>query len=165
MTRLWHNFRRGQERDAELDAELGSFEAMLADEYAARGETPEQARRQAHLAVGGRESVKEAVRDIRTGAGIEQALRDLRHAVRALRRSPSFSIFTILTFALAVGGVTLIVTLTNAVFLKPLPYPRSDRLVSLMEKSVNDPGHGFTVAAPNFEDWERQDTLFQRMAL
>ena len=84
---------------------------------------------------------------------------------RTLRRSPVFATFTLLTFALATGGVTLIVTLINAVLLAPLPYPASGRLVTLMEKGVHDESRGSQTAAPNFQDWERQGTLFERMAL
>jgi hypothetical protein len=161
----FRNLWQRRQRDADLDAELASFEAMLVDQHLAEGASTTGAHRQAHLSVGSREGVKDAVRDVRAGAMLDQAFRDLRHSLRTLRRSPGFTIFTLLTFALAIGGVTLIVTLTNAVLLAPLPYPGSERLVTLMEKGLHEEGRGGLVAAPNFQDWERQDSLVQRMAL
>ncbi len=165
LARTLRNLLHRQTQDADLDAELASFETMLVDQHLADGASNTDAHRRAHLRVGSRDAVKEAVRDVRAGAMLEQAWRDFRQALRTLRRSPVFATFTLLTFALATGGVTLIVTLINAVLLAPLPYPGNDRLVTLSEKGVHEQGRGSLTAAPNFQDWERQDTLFQRMAL
>ena len=70
-----------------------------------------------------------------------------------------------LTFALSIGGLTIIFSLVNAVLLRPLPYPESDRLMSLMEADKVTPVGGYSVAAPNFFDWEQQATSFESMAL
>ena len=56
---------------------------------------------------------------------------DLRQALRALRRSPSFSVVTIATVALGIGATTSIYTVVDGVLLNPLPYPGGDRLVSI----------------------------------
>ncbi|HET7584285.1 MAG TPA: ABC transporter permease [Gemmatimonadaceae bacterium] len=57
--------------------------------------------------------------------------RELRQAARALRRTPSFTVVTLLTLALGIGAATAIFTLLDAVVLRPLPYPDADRLVTL----------------------------------
>lgn len=161
---LW-NFHHREQQEADLDAELSSFQQLLVDQHKADGASTTDADRQARKRVGNPESVKESVREVRAGAMVEQGIRDFRHAIRTLRRSPVFATFTLLTFALATGGVTLIVTLVNAVLLAPLPYPRGDRLVTLMEKGLHDEGRGGQIAAPNYLDWERQATLFDHMGV
>ena len=57
--------------------------------------------------------------------------REFRHAVRSLRRAPTFTAMTIVTLTLALGAATAIFTILDAVILRPLPYPHGDRLVAL----------------------------------
>jgi putative ABC transport system permease protein len=155
--------RHAVERD--LGEEIASYEDLLVDEHLAAGESPEAARRASRLTLGGAESVKDAVRDVRAGARVEQLGHDVRYAFRTLGRSRGFTAFTLLTFAVAIGGLTVIFSLVNAVLLKPLPYPRSDRLVMVLQASVQHPVGGYVVSAPNYLDWERQNDVFERMAL
>lgn len=162
---LLRNLLRRPMVEADLDAELRAYLEELTAEKIRRGMTSGAARRAALLELGGAEQVKERVRDARAGALIEQGLSDLRHGVRTLRRSPGFTAFSLATFAVAIGGVTVILSLANAVLVRPLPYPDSDRLVMVLEASAGSTTGGFTVAAPNYLDWERQHSVFEHMAL
>ena len=153
-------------RDDELNEEIDSYLDLVTREKIRNGMSPEEARRQATLEMEGTDHVKEAVRDVRRGAWLDQILRDIRFGIRTLRRTPAFTTFTVLTFALTIGGLTTIFSLVNAMLLRPLPYPESDRLVTLMEASRNQPANiGYNVAAPNYLDWEAQATSFSGMAL
>lgn len=88
--------------------------------------------------------------------------RDLRHALRMLVRSPGFAATTILILGLGIGAATAIFTVVNGVLLQPLPYPHSDRIVSLRE--VDTKGQESALAGPNFEDIHDQSHSFQALA-
>jgi predicted permease len=153
------------QRERELNDEIDSYVELATAEKIRQGMSPEAARRAARMELEGADHVKDAVRDVRRGAWLERIVRDVRFGIRALRRTPAFTAFTMLTFALAIGGLTTIFSLVNAVLLRPLPYPESHRLVALMEDYRSTNTGGFPVAAPNFHDWQQQATSFEGMAL
>ncbi len=109
-------FRRRVERD--LDAEMSAFLDQLADEKVRAGLSADQARREARLALGGAEQVKEQVRTARAGALVEQFVQDLRFGLRQLRRAPGFTTVVVLTLALGIGTSTAVFTLADALFLR-----------------------------------------------
>lgn len=57
--------------------------------------------------------------------------RDMRVAVRGLRRHPAFAGAAVLTLALGIGATVAMFSVVESVVLRPLPYPRSDRLVAV----------------------------------
>src|SRR5947209_14040312 len=89
-------------------------------------------------------------------------MNDLRFAFRQLFKSPAFSIVAIGTLALSIGANTAIFSIINAVLLRPLPYPNPDRIMV-----VNESGNGqeFSVSLPNYEDWKRDNTVFEHLAV
>src|SRR5262249_11170759 len=95
----------------------------------ARGLSAAEARRTAAAEMGGLEAVKEGVRAVRAGAGLESLLRDLLQAVRQLRRAPGLSAAVIRTPALAIGANAAVFSVVEAVLLAPLPYRDADRLM------------------------------------
>jgi putative ABC transport system permease protein len=161
---LRNRFRR-RAVEGDLAAEVEGYLELLVTEKIAAGLTPAAARRAARLELGSSDGIKEGVRDIRTGSWLDQLSRDLRFAVRGLRGAPGFALFAVLTFAVAIGGITIIATLVDAALLRPLPYRDSDRLAVVLEARATKLTGGFAVAAPNFLDWERQNRVFEGMAL
>ena len=107
--------------DRELDQELESHVAMLADENIRRGMSPEEARRAAMIRVGGRESTKEQHREIRGLPFLETLAQDLRYTFRTLRRDSAFAIFAILIVGLGIGVSCTIFSVVNTLLLRPLP--------------------------------------------
>ncbi|PYQ23539.1 MAG: hypothetical protein DMF81_08525, partial [Acidobacteria bacterium] len=94
--------------EADLSRELASHLALLEDELLRRGLPAEQARRAARLSLGGVEQVKELHRDERSFVWLDDARRDLRHAVRLLRRDPLFALTAVLSLAIGIGANTTI---------------------------------------------------------
>src|SRR5262245_8662236 len=67
---------------------------------------------------------------------------DLRHAVRALLATPSFTIGALLVLTLGTGATTAIFSLVNAVALRPLPFPEPNRIVAIGIRANTAPGGG-----------------------
>ncbi len=146
------NWRR---REEHLEKELRFHLDQHAADLIARGVTPEEARRQARLALGGPEQVKEQCREVRATRWLEDLRQDLRYALRTLRQQPEFAAVALLTLALGIGATSVMFTLINSVLLKPLQYPHSERLVTLHEHTVKFADQwGF--AYPSFQDCQRE---------
>lgn len=86
-------------------------------------------------------------------AGImDRVLQDVRFAVRTLQKSPGFTAAVIATIALGIGANTAIFTVVDGIILRPLPFPDSDRVVSLCETHARV-GDYCVTSFPNAADW------------
>lgn len=96
---------------------------------------------------------------------IQMIAQDLKYALRALRRRPGFSVVTVLTLAIGIGGTTAIFGAVNAVLLRPLPYPGPDEIVRVFKTPLKAPDRvGGTVSPPDFADWRRDNRSFMELA-
>ncbi|PZQ13227.1 MAG: permease [Rhodanobacter denitrificans] len=87
-------------------------------------------------------------------------LADLRHAWRALRAQPAFFATTVLTLTLGIGALTAILTVYDAVLLKPLPFADADRIVRITREQP--PAHGSTISLQAFQEWrDRSGAAFE----
>ncbi|HEV8471699.1 MAG TPA: ADOP family duplicated permease, partial [Methylomirabilota bacterium] len=127
----WRRFRQRSVLEEKLDKELRFHVAQHTDDLVARGIPADEARRQARLALGGPEQVKEECRDVRGTRWIEDLLQDIRYALRVFRKLPGFAVLALLIVALGIGATTVMFTVINSVLLRPLPYPDADRLLTL----------------------------------
>ncbi len=84
---------------------------------------------------------------------------DLRHAVRLLVRSPGFTFAALAAIALGIGANTAMFTVVNAVLLKPLPYPQTDRIVNITRQG------GGNVSPPMAYFWQQSSTCFDDYAV
>src|SRR4249920_1984408 len=99
-------------------------------------------------------------------------LQDVTIALRYFRRSPGFAVTAVLTLALGIGATTAIFSLVDGILLRPLPFPKADRLVAV-ETLEFPPGVAPTNPAaadylgtsyPDFFDWQRQNHTFESLA-
>ena len=143
MTRLlavWRNIRHRAIVERELDEEMrATIDLLVADNIRA-GMPPDAARRAALLQLGGVESVKQQVRDVRRGAFVDSTLRDVRYAARLLWRNPLFTLTAALSLAIGIGATTAVFTVANGLLLRAATgVADPGRLVDIVRRN---PTHG-----------------------
>ncbi len=84
-------------------------------------------------------------------------LRDMRHGLRAMVRSPGFTVVALVTMALGIGANTAMFSIVNGVILKSLPYPDADRIVYLRETNLSRGWTSFSIAPLNLWDWQERN--------
>jgi predicted permease len=150
-----------QRQEQDFSAELESHLQMNIDDNLRSGMSPEAARRDAIRRLGGIEPTKQAHRDRRTLPFFETIFQDIRFALRQLRRSPGFTITSILMLALGVGASVAIFAFVDAALLKPLPYADANRLADVAERGVAFPRSN--ISYQDFLDWRRLNKSFSSL--
>ena len=131
--------------EADLDQEVQSHFAMLAEENVRAGMSPEEARRAANIALGGIEQLKEQVREEQIGNWFHSVLTDCRYGVRQFRRNAGFTAVAVLTLALGIGANTAIFSLIDAVMLRSLSVRDPQSLVVFRWQAHHNPKyHGYS---------------------
>jgi macrolide transport system ATP-binding/permease protein len=148
-------------RERELADEIESHLQMHIDDNIRSGMTPEQARRNAILKLGGIESTKEAYRDGSTIPFLENLVQGVRYAIRQLRKNPGFTCTSILMLALGLCASVAIFAFVDATLIKPLPYPDPTRLVGVTERSAMFPRANLSY--PDYLDWKRFNKVFSSL--
>lgn len=150
--------------DRDLAAELESHLQFHIDDNLCAGMSPEEARRQALLKLGGLDQTKESVRDRRGLPWLDSLIYDTRFALRMLRKNPGFTTVAILTLALGIGANTAIFSLVNTVLLAPLPYKNVDRLVWVWGRSARTGLETDTPISPgDFVEWRERSGIFETL--
>lgn len=129
--------------DRELHAELEGHLQLHVDDLIRSGLSEAEAQRQARIAMGGLERIQEEVRDQRGVPVIAQLVQDTRHAMRMMRRQPTFSIAAILVLALGIGANTAVFGLVDGLLLRNLPVERPSELVRLTGRGDEILGYRF----------------------
>jgi len=92
---------------------------------------------------------------------METLLKDLRYALRNLRRNPGFTLLAVLTLALGIGANSAIFSVVNAVVLEPLPYPNPERLVFITSQFPSLGFDQFWISMPEFIEFRDHNKSFQ----
>jgi len=152
----------GKERD--LADELESHLALQIEDNVRSGMSPEQARREAVLKLGGMAQAKELYRDRRSIPVLETTLQDLKFSLRTLGKSPGFTCIAVITLALGMAANTTIFSLVSSVLLRKPPVPDPDRLMAISTINTAEPGSFLDSSAPDFLAWREQARSLEEVA-
>ena len=138
MFRLSQLFNRRRRYD-DLSVSIQEHVEERVDELMAGGMPRAQAEQAARREFGNVGLVEQKSREAWQWPALESLLADLKFVLRRLRKSPGFTMTVLLTLAIGIGANTAVFSVVNSVILKPLPYPDSDRLISM---HLDAPGAG-----------------------
>jgi len=158
-------FFRKRRSEAEFAAELEGHLQLHVEDNLRAGMTPEAARRDALMKLGGLEQAKENYRDRRTLPVLEAVLQNLRFGSRILLKSPGSTAAVVIALALGIGASTAMFTVVRSVLLKPLPFKEPEKLIRLYEQSADDKLAYNYVAGGIFEAWKSQSHGFSDLAI
>jgi predicted permease len=168
-------FRLEREQPAladDVDAEIDAHLAMRAAELVAQGMTPEAARDEARRQFGDIAATRGAIlaldqvhashaRRQESWDGLRQ---DIRHGLRLLRASPTFTTVAVVTLALGIGASAAIFSIVHQVVLRPLPFPDPQQLVSAWPvRADRVPTADHSMSVPDLEDWRATQHEFVRL--
>jgi predicted permease len=140
--KLWFRLRslgRLSRLESELDQELEVHLELEAEKNRRAGMSPEEARRTAHISLGGVEQTKERMRDAWGASFLEALGQDVRYGLRSIRQNKAFAATVVLTLGLGIGANTAIFSVVNGVLLRPLPYGEPERLVTVRQTLTAPP--------------------------
>ena len=152
----------GAREDAETREELRFHLEMEMEKNLRAGMEPREARRQAHVRLGGVDAIREAVRDARGGRPLEDLVRDLGYAVRGLRRNPGFTLAAVVSLAVPIAFNTTSFTIVDAILFRPLPVVRPAQIVDVYTSHPVDPWS--TSSYADYLDLRAENEVFSDMA-
>src|SRR5687767_3212469 len=147
-----------------VDDEIAFHVDMVAEQLAAEGYAPEEARREALRRFGDLDGVRSRCYDIshshatamRHNEMLSTVWQDIVYAARGLRRAPGFSLVVLLTLGLGIGATTAMFSVVRGVLLRPLPFPDAERVVRLWPANSKAGTERPIISAVELEDWERE---------
>jgi len=154
---MWHrltNLLRRESVDAEIDEELQSHLEMAVEDGMRAGMSEEEARRAARLRFGNPVTMRERTAGADAALAVDGMWRDVRYALRQLKRSPGFAVTAVLTLALGIGATTAIFTLVQQVMLRSLPVARPEQLWRIGDSDDCCYSARYSQGDWNFFSWE-----------
>ncbi|HEY4249031.1 MAG TPA: ABC transporter permease [Lacunisphaera sp.] len=147
--------------DAQMAEEMRTHLAMETEAKVAAGLSPEEARYSALREFGNVASAQERTRDEHGWVWLELMFKEIRLAVRSLRRAPGFSLSVITTLALCLGPNTAILSMLYALVLKPLPFHDPDRLVVIQNIAEKSGGAKRVSSVVQYRDFSAHADRFE----
>jgi putative ABC transport system permease protein len=165
LARLGGLFRRDH-HDRELSAELESHLRFHIEDNLHAGMTPEAARREALMKLGGIEQTKQIYRERGGLPFLETFLHDLRYSCRTLRKEPGFTLVAVLTLSLGIALNASIFSLLSAFLLRRPPGHDPDRVavISSVSPASSSRPDAYRVSPPNYLAWRDANQVFTEIA-
>jgi putative ABC transport system permease protein len=160
--RFLNLFRRSRVSE-EIGDELQFHIEECVDELVAQGLSEAGARAQAARRFGSAALCQERTRDVSVCRLAADLLEDAAYALRALGRTPAFTVAAVLTLALGIGATTAIYSVVRTVWLRPLPYRDPDRVVRIWETNARLGIGKFSSSVPNFVSWRERARSFESL--
>src|SRR5262245_51051197 len=151
--------------DRDRAEELRSYLAIETDENIARGMSADAAHRAAHLKLGNSVRIREEIYRMNTISPVDTFGRDLRLALRGMRRRPCFTLAVVLTLALGIGANTAIFGVVDGVLIKPLSYPNAGELVSIKHVAPGLNVSELRMSATQYFTYRDEGRVFQHIGL
>ncbi len=162
--RRLHGALSAQHSDADFAAELESHLEMHIEDNLRSGMTPQEARRQALIRLGGVEQTKQAYRERGTLPWFEGLAQDLRYGLRLMARNPGFTAVAVATLAIGIGATTTVFSWIDAALIRPLSgVADPSRLVVL--ESVTPGGELVPNSYPDYRDFRDRLKLLDGVAV
>ena len=154
------SFFRWRRQEVELDEEIRFHLTEEMEDQIAEGLSPAAARAAARRDFGNLPLIRELTRETWGWGVAERLLQDVRSAVRQLRARPAFTVAVVGILGLGIGANTAMFAIVNGVLLKPLPYPRPDRLVHIDAMIPSRPGGRLLIMrAENADIWRSASSI------
>jgi putative ABC transport system permease protein len=161
--------------DSGIRADIDAYLELRAREFISDGMGAKEAHNAAKEAFGDPEEIAAECRAVSTreaqhprGTGLIFSLtQDLRHTIRSLTRTPTFTVVSVLTLAIGIGATTAIFSVVSGVLLQPLPYDEPDDLVAIYTYFSPESGMDFpkyAVGSPEYFDYIDQSHSMQSVA-
>jgi predicted permease len=152
----------GRNHANRLKEEMELHAELLAAEHRHQGMPEKEAHYAARRDLGNVTRLEEEYRQQNGLPVLENLWRDLRFAVRMLRRNPVYAVSCIATLAVGLGSMITVLSVVSALLWKPLPYPRPERLVVLHE---TDPRGGlWPFSEPDWLDVQQRSQSLEAVA-
>lgn len=159
LRRLWGTLRPNP-IDDDLQQEIRLHLELAEEDARRRGASPEAAVRSARLRVGRPAQAMEQIRDQRGLPWLDDLRRDMKHGLRALRHSPSFTAIAVMTLALGIGANTAIFSIVSTVILRPLGYPQPEQLMYLSTRFPSLGFDEFSLSPPEYFEFQELNRSF-----
>jgi predicted permease len=145
-----------------MEEELESHVQLRADALERGGLERVEAERRARIEFGSHVRFKEECREAMGGNTIDQAMQDVRFSLRALRKSPGFSLVAVITLALGIGATVATFSVVNTVLLRPFAFSHPEKLIWIYSQRSDNPRTNFSL--PEYCDYRDQTTSFEGLA-
>ncbi len=155
-------FLRHAQNDREMEEELESHVQLRADALEHSGLERAEAERRARIEFGSHVRFKEECREAMGGNVIDEAIQDVRFSLRALRKSPGFSLVAVITLALGIGATVATFSVVNTVLLRPFAFSHPEKLLWIYSQRSDNPRTYFSL--PEYCDYRDRATSFDGLA-